>query len=122
MFDAFHALADRIKALFVADMALDLEAQLVSRQADRQAELLLQAEQHDRHGFPGVAARLREHAQALSLARPLAGVLPALEHWQADDRDAGTAPAQSPQIGDHNHGDGRPGRAARLPSPRRKDR
>jgi len=118
MFDAFHALADRIKALFVADMALDLEAQLVSRQADRQAELLLQAEGHDRHGFPGVAARLRAQAEALGLARPLAGVLPALEHWQADDRPSpvATAPTNVPPINDN------PNRGARLPAARRKDR
>ncbi len=114
MFDAFHALSDRIKALFVADMALDLEAQLVSRQADRQAELLLQAEGHDRHGFPAVAARLRAQAEALGLDRPLAGVLPALEHWQADDHRA--LPTDVPTSNDN------PNRGARLPAARRKDR
>jgi len=114
MFDAFHALSDRIKALFVADMALDLEAQLVSRQADRQAELLLQAEGHDRHGFPGVAARLRAQAEALGLDRPLAGVLPALEHWQADDHPA--LPTDVPTSNNN------PNRGARLPASRRKDR
>ena len=118
MINLFQTLTDRLRALFVADVALDFEAQLLSRQADRQAELLVQAEQHDRHGFPGVAARLREHAEALSLARPLAGVLPALEHWQADDRPAPALPNVHP----HTAGNGSTGREARLPAARRKDR
>jgi len=95
-------------------MALDLEAQLVSRQADRQAELLLQAEQHDRHGFPAVAKQLRAQAEALGLDRPLAGVLPALAHWQADDRPA--LPTDVTSTHDNHE------RGARLPAARRKDR
>src|SRR3954469_21665006 len=89
----FQTLSERLRALFVADLALEFEAQLLSRQADRRAELLVQAEQHDRHGFPSVAAQLRHLAEALALDRPLAGVLPALEHWWADDADSESAPA-----------------------------
>src|SRR3954447_22738774 len=88
----FQTIAERLRALFVADLALEFEAQLLSRQADRRAELLVQAEQHDRHGFPSVAAQLRHQAEALSLDRPLAVVLPALEHWRADDPDIESAP------------------------------
>ena len=116
MFQPFHALGDRIKALFVADMALDLEAQLAARQADRQAELLVQAEQHDRHGFPIVAARLRAQAEALGLDRPLASVLPALAHWQADAPLTPALPTDVPPT------DGNPDRAARSLAARRKDR
>jgi len=114
VFNPFQVIADRLRAAFVADMALDVEAQLVSRQADRQAELLLQAEVHETHGFPAVAARLRVQAEALGLDRPLAGVLPALAHWQADDRPA--LPTDIPTSNDN------PNRGARLPAARRKDR
>jgi hypothetical protein len=88
MLDLFRTITERLKALFAADVALEFEAQLLARQADRTAELLVQAEQHERHGFPTIAAQLRAGAQALSLGRPLAGVLPALEHWRADGLDA----------------------------------
>ena len=113
MFNPFQVIADRLRAAFVADMALDVEAQLVSRQADRQAELLLQAEDHDRHGFPTVAARLRAQAEALGLDRPLAGVLPALAHWQADTP---SRPTDVTSTHDNHE------RGARLPAARRKDR
>ena len=33
----FRAMADRVKALFIADVALDLESQLAVRQAERKA-------------------------------------------------------------------------------------
>ena len=115
MISLFQAISDRLRALFVADVALDLEAQLLSRQADRQAELLVQAEDHDRHGFPAVAARLRAQAEALGLERPLASVLPALAHWQAGD-PADALPTDVPPT------DGNPNRAARALAARRKDR
>ena len=115
----FQAIADRLRALFVADVALDFEAQLLSRQADRQAELLLQAEQHDRHGFPAVAARLRAQAEALGLERPLAAVLPALAHWQADAPAAAPAPALATLA---PATDGNSSRGPRPPAARRKDR
>src|SRR3954453_11917995 len=83
----FQTIADRLRGVFVAALALGCEAPLRSRQADRRAELLVQAEQHDRHGFPSVAAQLRHQAEALALDRPLASILPALEHWRADDTD-----------------------------------
>src|SRR4051794_8991791 len=101
MIALFRMMTDRLKAMFAADVALEFEALLLSRQADRTAELLVQAEQHERHGFPAVAAQLRAGAEALSLGRPLAGVLPALEHWQvADDTAASMTPTPT---GDHPH-------------------
>src|SRR3954447_22287842 len=76
MLNLFRTISDRLKALFVADLALEFEAQLLTRQADRTAELLVQAEQHELHGFPGVAAQLRAGAEARSLARSAAGGCP----------------------------------------------
>jgi len=112
----FQTITDRLRALFVADVALDFEAQLLSRQADRQAELLVQAEDHDRHGFPAVAARLRAQAEAPGLERPLAAVLPALAHRQADAPPTPALPADVPTT------DGNPNRGARTLPARRKDR
>ena len=119
MLSLFRTISDRLKALFVADVALEFEALLLSRQADRTAELLVQAEQHERHGFPSVAAQLRAGAEALSLGRPLAGVLPALEHWQVAD-DVMTASTTSTGGPPHTNGTvgnghGGKGRGARLP-------
>jgi hypothetical protein len=65
----FRALTDRLKAMFVADVATDFEAQLLARDAERQAELLRQAQKYE-----------------LGTARPLASVLPAIEHWQATEK------------------------------------
>src|SRR3954453_9262360 len=121
----FQTIADRLRGVFVAALALGCEAPLRSRQADRRAELLVQAEQHDRHGFPSVAAQLRHQAEALSLDRPLAGVLPALEHWRADDPDSESAPATpmthpSPT---HNGTTGTgPDPVAKVPATRRRSR
>ena len=124
MLNLFRTMTDRLKALFAADVALDFEALLLSRQADRTAELLVQAEQHERHGFPGVAAQLRAGAQALSLGRPLAGVLPAMEHWQVPGDEA--APAFMTPTSDHPHTNGTTGnshgvkgREPKLPVDRR---
>src|SRR3954463_6114276 len=85
MRSVFQTMADRLRALFVADLALEFEAQLLARQADRRAKLLVQAEQHDQHGFPSVAAQLGRQAEALSPARPLAAIRPALEPWRPDE-------------------------------------
>jgi len=112
----FQTISDRLRARFVADVAPDFEARLPSRQADRQAELLVQAEQHERHGFPAVAARLRAQAEALGLDRPLAAVLPALAHWQADAPPIPVLPTDVPTT------DSNPNRGPRLPAARRKDR
>jgi hypothetical protein len=117
MLNLFRTISDRLKALFVADVALEFEALLLARQADRTAELLVQAEQHERHGFPTVAAQLRAGAEALSLGRPLAGVLPALEHWQVADDTVTTAMTPTD---DHprTNGTGGKGRGTKLPAAR----
>lgn len=78
----FHALTERLKALFITHTALEFEAELVSRDAERRAELIRQASQYDREGLHDLAEQLRQQAEALSLERPLASVLPALDHWQ----------------------------------------
>jgi hypothetical protein len=82
MFSLFRAITDRLKALFVAEVAMEFEAELMTRDAERRAELHGQADRYDAEGLHGIADRLRKQAEELSLDRPLASVLPSLEHWQ----------------------------------------
>ena len=103
MIHLFRTMARRLQAVFLADLALEFEAALLSRQADRTAELLVQAEQHERHGFPAVAAQLRAGAEALALGRPPAGVLPELEHWLSDGPDIEPTIPQAPAAPTTDH-------------------
>jgi hypothetical protein len=89
MFTLFRALSERVKALFITTAALDFEADLLARDAERKAELLRQAQRYEAEGLTGVAEQMRRQAEALSLQRPLAGVLPAMDHLSG----AGEVPA-----------------------------
>lgn len=80
----FRALADRLKALFLTDAALDLEAHVLSRAAERKADLLRQAASFEAEGLTLVGSELRQQAAAIDLGRPLAIVLPGVEHLAAD--------------------------------------
>jgi hypothetical protein len=91
MMALFRALTERLKTLFVTDIALDFEAELLTRAAERQAELLRQADRYDGEGLHGIAEQLRRQAEAIDLQRPLAGVLPALAHWQGTPPNEETA-------------------------------
>ena len=77
----FRALSDRLKALFVADVASDFEAQLMNREAERRADLLRQAKRYQEEGLHGIAQHLRQRAEAISYQKPMASVLPSLDHW-----------------------------------------
>lgn len=84
MFALFRALTEGVKALFATNAALDFEAELLARDAERKAELLRQADRYQDEGLDGIAQHLRRQAENLSLQRPLAGVLPAIEHLKSD--------------------------------------
>lgn len=87
MFALFRALSERVKALFVTTAALDFEAAFLARQAERKADLLRQAAQYEAEGLSLVAHELRQQADGVSVQRPLASVLPAIEHLEADRRN-----------------------------------
>ena len=74
----FTSITDRLKALFVTDVALDFESQLVSRQAKRKAALIHQADEYEQQGYETVAHDLRTQAEQIGVERPLATVLPAI--------------------------------------------
>lgn len=95
MFALFRALTDRLKALFITTAALDFEADLLARDAERKAELLHRADRYDADGRHGIAEHLRRQADSLSLQQPLAGVLPAVEHLLGTDDARATPLLQS---------------------------
>ena len=97
MFYLFRALTDRVKALFIANVALDLEGQFASRAAERKAELLREAQSYEQEGLPIVAQELRQRAESIDIQKPLACALPSLEHWQAHDQAAPPLLAQQPR-------------------------
>lgn len=95
MFTLFRVLADRLKALFVADVGLDFEAQFAARDAERKAALLRQAACYQNEGLTEVASELRQHAEAISYQRPLDSILPALTHWHGADMPAALPPGKA---------------------------
>ena len=110
MLALFRALVERVKALFMTAAALDLEADFVARHAERQAELLRQANRYEAEGLLGIAAHLRRQAEELDLQRPLAGVLPAIDHLQDTPQHEDPKPPRLRLVG----GDQPP---ARVPAP-----
>jgi hypothetical protein len=80
----FRAFIDRIKLLFATAAASELEADFLSRDAERRADLLRQASRYEGEGLPSIAARLRDQAEATAADRPAGSVLPALGHWQGE--------------------------------------
>lgn len=85
MFALFRALSERVKALFVTTVAIDFEADMMTRDAERKAELFRLADRYEADGLADVAENLRRRAETLSLQRPLACVLPAAEHLIGKD-------------------------------------
>jgi hypothetical protein len=87
MLSIFRPVIDRLKALFAATAAQELEAEAVGRDAERRAELLRLAERYDREGLPSVARKLRNQAESSNLEEPLAIALPLVRHL-FDDQEA----------------------------------
>ena len=122
MFALFRALTNRLKALFLTEVGLDFEAQLLTRDAERRAELLRQAQRYEEEGLHALAEHLRRRAESISLERPLASVLPAVAHLQTtlpDTSDTPLLPAEE-EGGPPNNGRSR--RLPDLPSSRKKGR
>ncbi len=55
MFNFFASLMGRVKAMFAANAALDLEADVLARSAERKAELLRRAQHYEDEGLDGIA-------------------------------------------------------------------
>jgi hypothetical protein len=74
----FRVVSYRLKALFTAHAALELEAELLIHHIERKAALLRQAAQLEAEGMNDLAAELRKHASKMDAQRPAEGLLPAL--------------------------------------------
>jgi hypothetical protein len=109
MFSFFRALTDRVKALFATNAAMDFEAELLARDAERRAELHRLADRYDTEGLHGIANHLRQRVDNLSLDRPLAIVLPALDHLGSREQAA-------PSLPDPTSGNGQTAKLLPLPA------
>ena len=108
----FDAISNRLKALFAADLAATFESQLASRQAQRKAELLRQADRFAQEGLDTVAGDLRDQAEAICIERPLATVLPSIDELRNDHHEAPAASLIDVPAGTN----GGPPRMARRPN------
>lgn len=85
MFKLFRALFARIKAMFAADAALEIQAEIAIRGAERRASLYRLAAQYDEEGLASVAHDLRRQAEALDLRASVNDVVPAIDDIANDD-------------------------------------
>jgi len=92
MFSIFRAIIDRVKALFAVSAAQELESEILLRDVERKAELLRQADRYAAEGLHGIANHLRQQAEAVTVQRPLASVLPGLENLAGDHHDNQSTP------------------------------
>lgn len=84
MTQLFHFFVERLKALFLTDVALDLEAEFLTRDAERKAHLLQRAAKYEEEGLPEVAEELRSQALTIQSEQPLARVVPTIAHLQTE--------------------------------------
>jgi hypothetical protein len=93
MTELFDAVSTRLKAIFTAHAALELEAEVIARHVQRKATLLKQAAKLEEEGLKDLAAELREHAGGLDPRRPAEATLPLLAQTPATTR---TSNVQAP--------------------------
>lgn len=79
---------ERMKALLIADAALDLEAEFLDQHAELKAELLRKAHKYAEQGLDDLADEVRGQAMNLSNEKPLASMLPALDGFVGDTSEA----------------------------------
>jgi hypothetical protein len=75
--ELFRAVSERLKTLFTAHAALELEAELIIGHVERKAALLKRAAQLEQDGLTDLATELRQHTGAMNLG-PSEQQVPAL--------------------------------------------
>ncbi len=80
MLSLFFSLTERLKALFVTNLAREFESDFLTADAERQAQLHRLAARYEREGLASVAKQLRQRVDALDSQQPLALILPATDH------------------------------------------
>jgi len=79
MNELFRAVVERLRIVFSAHAALDIEAEMIARHIERKATLLRQAAQLETEGLTDLAAELRQAAGRMDPRRPAESVLPVLD-------------------------------------------
>ena len=69
----FQKISERLKTLLAADAHFELEAEFLSRHAERKADLLQTANEYEQQGLDEVAAELRQQSLALTVGQRLIG-------------------------------------------------
>src|SRR5262245_21963628 len=80
MLGVFRAVVERVKAVLAVRAAQEIEADVIAHAAHRRAELQDLADRFEAEGQAEVAGELRAVVGRADDDRPLAGVLPAVEH------------------------------------------
>jgi hypothetical protein len=91
MVGLFRAVVERVKAVLVVRAAREIEADAIAHAAHRKAELLDLAARYEAEGQAEVAGELRAAVGTVDADRPLAGVLPAVEHLTGGATDTAEA-------------------------------
>lgn len=87
MLSLYHLLVDRLKAVVLANVGLDLEADCLSQDAARKAALLRLANSYDEEGLNEVAEEIRASMQTLQSDQPLSRSLPIATHLRETKDD-----------------------------------
>src|SRR5262245_21708190 len=69
MNELFDAVTSRLKTIFTAHAALELEAELINRHIERKAGLRKRASELEQQGLNDLAAELRQHASEVTLRK-----------------------------------------------------
>jgi hypothetical protein len=91
MWGLFRGVVERVKAVLVVRAAREIEADTIAHAAHRKAELLDLAARYEAEGQDEVAGELRAVVGRVDDDRPLAGVLPAVEHLTGGEGESPTA-------------------------------
>ena len=78
MIKLLNALVARIKAMFAANAALEIQADFAVRSAERKAGLLRLAAKYEEEGLTSVANDLRQQADGLHLQQTYGDVVPSI--------------------------------------------
>jgi len=97
MNELFRAVSERLKVVFTAHAALDIEAEMVARHIERKAALLRQAHQLEQEGLTDLAAELRQSAGRMDPRRPAESVMPILNAPALTDTSGGALLAPTPE-------------------------
>jgi hypothetical protein len=99
MLGLFRAVVERVKAVLVVRAAREIEADALAHAAHRKSELLELAARYEAEGQAEVAGELRVVIGTADDDRPLAGVLPAVEHLTGGAAARGGGLGAGPECG-----------------------